>query len=144
MASTEEKLDNLIKSVADLTECHKATQRELDEKLKKLEQDIATAQEDATERAIKRAKRERPYEFRKKGHQEQFLFNAEVADRVEAAAKKIQKLAPPDERQKKAVEEALEELKEGACAIAEGRNTFGSPISLNTIGGWWRHIKVGE
>ena len=54
--STEEKLDNLIKSVATLTEIQRASQRELDEKLKKLEQDVATAQEDATERAIKRAK----------------------------------------------------------------------------------------
>ena len=41
------------------------------------------------------------------------MFNAEVADRVETAAKKIQKLAPTDEKQK-TVEEALEELKEGA------------------------------
>ena len=117
--STEEKLDNLIKSVATLTEIQRASQRELDDKLKKLEQDVATAQEDATERAIKRAKRERPYEFRKKGHQEQFLFNTEVADRVEAAAKKLQKLTPADVKQKKIVDEALEELKEGASAIAE-------------------------
>ena len=119
MSSTEEKLDNLIQSVATLTEYQKTSQRELDEKLKKLEQDVATAQEDATKQAIKRAKRERPYEFRKKGHQEQFLFNAEVADRVEAAAKKIQKLAPTDEKERKIVKEAMDELKEGASAIAE-------------------------
>ena len=119
MSSTEEKLDNLINSVAALTECHKTSQRELDEKLKKLEQDVATAQEDATERAIKRAKRDRPYEFRRRGHQEQFMFNAEVADIVEAATKKSQKLAPADVKQKKTVDEALEELKEGASAIAE-------------------------
>ena len=46
-------------------------------------------------------------------------MNAEVADQVEAAAKKIQKLAPTDEKQRKTVDEALEELKEGASAIAE-------------------------
>ena len=68
MSSTEEKLDNLIRWVADFTECHKMSQQELDKKLKKLEQDVATAQEDTTKQAIKQAKRERPYEFWKKGH----------------------------------------------------------------------------
>ena len=71
------------------------------------------------QRAIKWAKRERPYEFRKKEHQEQYLFNAEVTDRVETAAKKLQKLALTDEKEKKIVEEALEELKEGVGTIAE-------------------------
>ena len=85
MSSMEEKLDDLIRSVAALTEGQRDSKRELDEKLKKLEHDVATAQEDATERAIKRAKRECPYEFRKKGHQEQYLFNAEVADRGQEA-----------------------------------------------------------
>jgi len=142
MSSTEEKLDNLIQSFATLTEYQKMSQWELDEKLKKLEQDITTAQEDATKRAIKRAKREQPYEFCKKGHQEQLLFNAEVADRVEAAAKKIQKLAPTNEKERKIVKEAMDELKEGASAIAKGRNTFGLPTNPNTTGGWWRHIRV--
>ena len=116
-------------------ECHKTSQRELDEKLKKLEQDVATAQEDATERAIKRAKRDRPYEFRRKGHQEQFMFNEEVADRVEAAAKKIQKLAPADVKQKKTVDEALEELKEGASAIAKRQKHI--RISDQSEYHWW-------
>ena len=49
MSSTEEKLDNLIRSVTALTEGQKDSKRELDEKLKKLEHDVATAQEDATE-----------------------------------------------------------------------------------------------
>ena len=100
-----------------------------------MEQDVATAQEDATERAIKRAKRDRPYEFRRKGHQEQFMFNEEVADRVEAAAKKIQKLAPADVKQKKTVDEALEELKEGASAIAKRQKHI--RISDQSEYHWW-------
>ena len=130
MSSTEEKFDSLIRSVAVLTECQKDSKRELDEKLKKLEHDVASGQEDATERAVKRAKRERPYEFRKKGHQEQYLFNAEVTDRVETAAKKLQKLAPTGEKEKKIVEEALDELKEGVSTIAERQKHI-----RNRIGG---------
>ena len=108
MSSTEEKLDALIKSVADLTKSQKTHQRDLDIKLKKLEEDVATAQEDATERAIKRAKRDRPIEFKRKGHQEQYVFNEEVDDRLEAAAKKIKKLAPvaADGESKKFLQEA--------------------------------------
>ena len=95
------------------------SQPELDEKLKKLEANVTASQQDTTERAIKRAKRDRPYEFRTKGHQEQYLFNAEFADRVETATSKLQKLALAGEKEKKIVEETLEELKEGTKAIVE-------------------------
>ena len=131
--STEEKLDSLIKSVEKLAEQQTANQRALDanqrtldanqraidERLTKFEDDVTRAQEDATERAIKRARRERPMEFKKKGHQEQFSFNAEVADHVEAASRKIRKLSPAEEKEKKILEDALEELNQGTEAITE-------------------------
>ena len=88
MSSTKEKLDALIKSVADLMWSHKVNQHELDTKLKQLEKDVATAQEDATERATKRPNRNCPVEFKWKGHQEQYVFNKEVEDHLEAAAKR--------------------------------------------------------
>ena len=88
MSSTKEKLDALIKSVADLMWSHKVNQHELDTKLKQLEKDVATAQEDATERATKRPNRDCPVEFKWKGHQEQYVFNKEVEDHLEAAAKR--------------------------------------------------------
>ena len=83
------------------------------------EAEVMASQQDATERAIKWAKRDHPYEFRKKGHQEQYIFNGEVADRVKTATKKLLKLAPAGEKDKKIVEETVMELKEGADAIAE-------------------------
>ena len=92
MSSTEEKLDGLIRAVASLVENQKTHQRDLDDKLKKLE-DVTAAQAEATERALKKAKQGRPFEFKWKGHQEQYSFNEEVEDRLEAAAKKIKKLA---------------------------------------------------
>ena len=64
--SVEEKLDLLLKSVSTLSnkqdalaDWHEASQRELNSKLKKLEEDITTAQEDVTERVLKRSKRDR-------------------------------------------------------------------------------------
>ena len=69
-----------------------ASQRTVDDCLRKSKEDVAKAQEDAMERAIKRAikraRREQPMEFKKKGHQEQFSFNTDVADHVEATARK--------------------------------------------------------
>ena len=93
MSSTEEKLDGLIRAVASLVKNQKTHQHDLDDKLKKLEKDVTAAQAEATERALKKAKQGRPVEFKWKGHQEQYSFNEEVEDRLEAAAKKIKKLA---------------------------------------------------
>jgi len=42
-----------------------------------------------------------------------------VADHMEAAARKIQKLNPTGEKEKKILDDALEELKQGTEKIAE-------------------------
>ena len=52
--STDKQLDVLVKSMSSLSDDLKATQRNLDEKLAKFEQEVASAQEDAIERAIKK------------------------------------------------------------------------------------------
>ena len=57
-------------------------------------------------------------EFKKKGNQKQFSFNAEVANHVEAATRKIQKLSPTEEKEKK-IDDALEGLTKGTEAITE-------------------------
>ena len=103
MSSTEEKLDALIRSMADLKKSHDESRLKLDEKLKKLEEDVAATQEDVTERMLRQARRDRLYEFQRKGHEEQFAFNKEVGDRIEAAAKRLSKLAPPSEKDKATV-----------------------------------------
>ena len=145
MSSTEEKLDALISSVANLTVKQKANQRDLDTKLKKLEKDVAAVQADATEQALKRAKRDRPVEFKRKGHQEQYIFNEEVEDRFEAAAKKSKKLTPTatDGDLKKCLQEALDELKEGQEAIAKRQKHI--RIADQSEYHWWtvEAYKVG-
>ena len=120
MSTTEEKLDSLLKAVSDLKDSQQDSQRNLNTKLKKLEKDAAAAQQDATERALRKAKRGRPMEFKRKGHQEQFEFNELVEDHLEAASKKIKKIAAPrDSDSKKFLKEALEELQEGINVVAE-------------------------
>ena len=65
MSTAKEKLDFLIKSVAAIMKDQPAmntkvadNQRNLDDHFRKLEKDIIAAQEYATKRAIKRARRE--------------------------------------------------------------------------------------
>ena len=120
MTTTEEKLDSLLKAVSDLKSSQQENQCDLDDKLKKLEKDVAAAQQDATERALRKAKRGRSMEFKRKGHQEQFEFNEQVEDHLKAASKRIKKIATPgDSDSKRFPKEALEELQEGMDVVAE-------------------------
>ena len=103
------------------------------------------ANKDATEQALKRAKHDRPIEFKRKGHQEQYVFNEEVEDHLEAAVKKIKRLTPTttDGDSKKFLQKALEELKEGQEAIAERQNHI--RIADLSEQHWWtvKAYKVG-
>ena len=53
-----------------------------------------------------------------KGHREQFEFNGEVEDRLDAATKRLKRLAPSD-ADKKLVQEAIYKLQEGMVTISE-------------------------
>ena len=118
MSSTDEKLDALIASVSKLQDSHKQSQLELDGKLKKPEEDVAATQLDVTKRVIKKVRRNRLYEFRRKGHKEQFLFNAKVADRIDTANRRLSKVVPPSEKDKTTTQ-TMEELKQGLAMINE-------------------------
>ena len=118
----DQKLDELIKSVSMLQKAHDSSHKELDGKLRKLETDVAASQEsqdDATEEALKRLKRDKPYEFRRKGHEEQYRFNSEISDHMSAAASQLSKLRPSTDKDKATLEKARKELEEGMNALAE-------------------------
>ena len=120
--STNQKLDALIKSVMELKKSQDSSHKELEGKLQKLKEDIAALQErqeDATERAVKRLRREKPYEFCCKGHEEQYHFNLGIADHVAAATTQLDKIQPASEKDKATQDKVRKELEEGACALAE-------------------------
>ena len=65
--TTDQKLDALIKSVSELKKSQDSSHKELEDKLQKLEDDVAASQElqeDATERAVKRLRKDKPFKFR--------------------------------------------------------------------------------
>ena len=102
-----------------------------------MEEDVAQAQEGATDRTIKRAKREWPPDFNLKGHQEQFIHNEEVANHVDSAARKLQKLTP---KKKKALEDALKELQQGTLVILDWQKCI-RIANQSTTEGWWMPIR---
>jgi len=87
--STEQTLDELKElfamSMLALKHSHEETRRTMGTELSQLKEDLAAAkaqQEDATERALKLARRERSLDFNRKGHEEQFVFNQQVQDNI--------------------------------------------------------------
>ena len=63
----------LIRFVADLTKGNRQTKATsiISNKLKRLDKDVAAANQESTEQALKRAKHDFPIKFKRKGHQEQ-------------------------------------------------------------------------
>ena len=71
----EQKLDELLTSIAAMKQTQVENQREMSQKLEQLERDVHAGQDVAAERVVKKLKRDRGYEFKKKGHEKQYLFN---------------------------------------------------------------------
>lgn len=85
----------------------------MERRLRQLEADVHRGQEEAVEKAAKRARRDKPIMFRRKAHREQFDFNERVTECLETAAEEIAK--KPAEttslnRAKAALEQGLELL----------------------------------
>ena len=63
----DEKLDELLKSIDDLKSTQRQNQRETTAKLDRLEQDIATGQEETLQLVAKKMKCDPDFQFRQKG-----------------------------------------------------------------------------
>ena len=73
---TRKDLHNLIAAI-------NASRTQMDGQLKALKEEMLRGQEEVTEKAVKRARREREYPFKRKGNREQFVFNDSIADKLE-------------------------------------------------------------
>lgn len=119
MTSTNEKLDALLKSVAVLQQKHKTSCKDLETKFAWLEEDIKSAQQDPTKKMVKKTKQERPLEFKKKDHEEQYYFNQDISDCIALASKQLENINPVSDRDKAMIEKTIKELEEGAALISQ-------------------------
>lgn len=89
------------------------------EKIEKLEKDAHAGQDVVADRVVKRLKRERGLEFKKKGHEMQYLFNDEIKDKMETTTAAITKANPAGASDRTALEQAKKELQEGIQTILQ-------------------------
>ena len=92
----------------------KRSEQRMEHRLDLLEAEMHRSQDEAVQKAAKKAKREKSYSFRKKGHQEQHDFNERVSECFEEAAEEIAK--------RPATESALDKAKQ---AVEEGMRLIG-------------------
>ena len=76
-------------SLAQISLEIRGSEKRIEERLKRLEEDVQSSQEEAVERAPKKARREKTFKFKKKGHQAQSEFNVSIADCIEEASAEV-------------------------------------------------------
>ena len=69
------------------------------------------------ERVVTKLKRDRGYEFKKKGHEKQYLFNDDIKDKLDSAAAMVAKVTSTNVKDKKALDNTTKELREGVDTI---------------------------
>ena len=99
-----------------LMESITATQLKLDSKLEKFGEQMKRSQEEVAVKAVKRAKTglEKPFEFKKKGNEEQAHFNARVEEKFQEAQAELDGKSTPA-----ATNQAKRHIEEGIKLIAE-------------------------
>ena len=65
----EQKIDELLASITALKKDQDDCQKAMSDKLERLECDVQAGQEVMAVKVVKKLKRDRGYEFRKKGHE---------------------------------------------------------------------------
>lgn len=91
----------------------------LEQKLSEFKNDMKRGQDEATERIIKKAKREKCYAFNKKGNQDQYEFNETIAEVLESAETKIDALSRVSKSSTKSLDEIKKAVKEGQVLIGD-------------------------
>ena len=106
------------------------SQSRMEEKLVEFRSEMWQGQEDAAAKALKRARYEKPYAFKRKGNEEQAAFNAKLDETaVEAEAELTEPGAPTTP----ALQRALNAVKQGRRLIAERQLKL--PTDRSTAGG---------
>ena len=105
------------------------SEQRLDDKLAGFKADVRQAQEDAAAKAVTRAQLEKPYNYKKKAHEEQARFN----DQVSACIREAQgSIGTSDETP--AQKRAQEALEKGAQLLAERQKLI--KIADRSENGW--------
>ena len=105
------------------------SKRRLDRKLADFRSDVRQAQDEAATKAVNRVQREKSYEFKRKAHEEQARFNAQIEESVREAQ---HSLATVDDSP--SLQRAQEALEKGTRLLAERQKLI--KIADRSANGW--------
>ena len=107
MSDHEETSYNILETqFSQLLSAIKESHTRFNAKLNNFREEIRQYQEEAATKALKRARHEKPYQFKRKGNEEQAAFNAQVDEALAEAQLKLlgQSTSPVLEGTHKAIE----------------------------------------
>ena len=110
----EEQFQRLLDAISA---SKKDLQAEFTDKLAKLQKEVTAGQESSSQEVVKKIQK-RSYQFRRKGNEEQFKFNASVDEHLGAAKKELSKLEPRTEEENNTIARSKAHLDEGMKKIA--------------------------
>ena len=88
----------------------------------KLEGDVTAGQDNIAQIVVQKLKADRSYTFRKKGHEEQYRFNADIKSHLNKVQGEAAKIHPPSEKERRSLEALKPQLQEGIQAIVCWQN----------------------
>ena len=114
---------------ASLLAAIKDSESRLDRRFSDFKTDIKGAQEEAAAKAAKRVRHEKPYDYKKKAHEEQATFNAKVQDALKEATDALD-----DTADSPAIQRAKTTVEEGKHLLAERQKLI--KIADRSANGW--------
>ena len=120
MEELKQQMETILRGLDALKGAHDQVRHELTAKLDRLEKDVAAGQEETAQLVVKRIKREPAQpQFKRKGNEKQFTFNAQISDSVQTAVGLLDKLKPEQPQAAVILKMAKEQLEEGMQAITD-------------------------
>ena len=101
----------------------------LDQQFADFKSEMKGAQEEAAAKAASRVRREKPYQYKKKAHEEQATFNDKLTEAIKDASTALEEAADSP-----AVTRARAALQEGAASLTERQKLI--KIADRSANGW--------
>ena len=117
-ASGEPSLTIGANSLAQLMEAIESSQTRMEEKLAQFRSEVRLGQEEAAAKALKRARYEKPYSFKRKGNEAQALFNSKLDETLAQAESDAASVAAGPSAAP-ALQRVVEGLRKGRALIDE-------------------------
>ena len=120
MDEMKQQMEAILRNLDALKGTHDQSRHKMSTKLDHLERDVTAGQEETAQLVVKRIKRESAQlQFKQKGNERQFTFNAQLNDSVQTAVGLLDKLKPEQPQAAAILKTAKEQLEESMKAIME-------------------------